>query len=105
MPLLYVCCPEQCFSRNRYLTVGLAPPDSARSARGRAAAAGSAGRLCVLAAPPNTAGAIGDLCVGSLILQSPSWVHFRDAGVGISAWAPPEPCAEAAGRRRPLGLD
>ena len=25
MPLLYVCCPEQRFSRNRYLTVGLAP--------------------------------------------------------------------------------
>ncbi|MDQ6773065.1 MAG: DUF3267 domain-containing protein [Candidatus Dormibacteraeota bacterium] len=103
-PLVYIHCAGQTFSRNRFLVVGLAPllvldllglvllvP---------AGTADFAFWLVVM----NTAGAAGDLWMAALILQVPSWVQFRDAGVGISALAPADHGDQAESVRTPLGL-
>ncbi len=102
-PYLFAMCPGKRFSRGRFLVIGLLPLVVIDA--GALALAGHAALVvpAMLAFAFNTAGAVGDLWMIAVILQTSSTATFEDnAEPALIAWPGRETIRPA---RRPRGLD
>jgi hypothetical protein len=102
MPYAFATCPGKHFTKRQFLVIGLLPliviGGAALAVVGSPLLAGYG----ALAFAINTSGAVGDLWMVTLILQSPSRTLFEDTdGVTLEAYLP----AGVAPPRLPRGLD
>ncbi|HSP09626.1 MAG TPA: DUF3267 domain-containing protein, partial [Candidatus Dormibacteraeota bacterium] len=102
-PYLFAVCPGKRFSRGRFLVIGLLPLVGIDA--GALALAGYVPLVvpAMVAFAFNTAGAVGDLWMIAVILQTPNTATFEDsAEPALIAWPGPETIRPA---RPPRGLD
>jgi hypothetical protein len=101
IPYAYATCPGRVFTRTQYLVIGALPLVVIDVAVLPLAGFPAAAMDGMLAAAFNTAGAVGDLWMLALVLQTPRGTRFLDPdGTSMAALLP----AGAAGRK-PKGLD
>ena len=102
VPYAFATCPGRRFTKRQFLVIGLLPLFVIGAAALAVAGSPQLAGYGILAFAINTSGAVGDLWMVTLILQSPSRTLFEDTdGVSLEASLP----ADVAPPRLPRGLD
>jgi hypothetical protein len=102
MPYGFACAPGKRFTKNQFLIIGLLPLLGIGVATLAVAGWPQLAGYGLIAFSLNTAGAVGDLWMVALILQSPASTLFEDQdGLALEAFLP----AAEAQPRLPRGLD
>ena len=101
VPYAYATCPGHLFTRSQYLVIGALPLVVISLATLPLAAVPQAAVAAMIAFTLNTAGAVGDLWMLALVLQTPPETRFLDPdGTSMAALLPP-----GSAGRKPRGLD